>query len=89
MGAVGLMMASAAAVVGLLRQGAPHHFLDLLVYRFGSQAVARGQDLYHLRGPSGLPYTYPPFAAFFMWPLTLVPVAVEKQAALAANVGLA
>lgn len=88
-GAVGLVTASAAAVVGLFRQGAPQHFLDLLVYRFGSQAVARGQDLYHLRGPSGLPYTYPPFAAFFMWPLTLVPVAVEKQAVLAANVGLA
>jgi alpha-1,2-mannosyltransferase len=88
-GLLGMLVASAAAVTGLLRQGIPHHFLDLLVYRFGSEAAARGPDLYHLRGPSGLPYTYPPFAAFFMWPLTLMPVTVEKQVVLMANVGLA
>ena len=86
---VGVGLLSAVVAVGLVRQGLPHHFLDLLVYRFGSRAATHGQALYQLHGPAGLRFTYPPFAAFAMWPLTLMPMPVAGGVVLATNAALA
>jgi RNA polymerase sigma-70 factor (sigma-E family) len=48
---------------------------DLLVYLLGIRAAASGLPLYDLRAPNGDPFTYPPFAALVMWPLSWVPTA--------------
>ncbi|MGL6234358.1 MAG: glycosyltransferase 87 family protein [Segniliparus sp.] len=50
--------------------------VDFQVYRIGAQTAFAGGDVYThwLRGldiaPTGLPFTYPPFAALFLWPTT-------------------
>jgi alpha-1,2-mannosyltransferase len=49
-------------------------FMDLAVYRYGGQTVLDGLPLYGSRDPAtGLPFTYPPFAAIVMVPLALLP----------------
>lgn len=52
--------------------------LDLQVYADGANAVRHGLDLYAIRTPDGLFFTYPPVAAIFALPLTLVPFAAAK-----------
>jgi alpha-1,2-mannosyltransferase len=48
--------------------------IDLAVYRMGGQAVLRSEPLYELLMPgTGLPFTYPPFAAMLFSPLALIP----------------
>ncbi len=60
----------AAAVVGGLAGG----FTDLHVYRYAGQAVLDGARVYDADDPvTGLPFTYPPFAAVLMVPSALVP----------------
>ncbi len=59
-----------AVVVGALVGG----FTDLHVYRFAGQAVLDGRSVYGQDDPvTGLPFTYPPFAAVLMVPFALVP----------------
>jgi alpha-1,2-mannosyltransferase len=60
--------------------GASGAMLDLQVYAAGGNAVRHGVDLYAIRTPHGLWFTYPPIAAIFALPLTLVPFAVAKAA---------
>ncbi len=63
-------LAVAAAVVGGLVGG----FTDLHVYRYAGRAVLDGAQVYDADDPvTGLPFTYPPFAAVAMVPLALVP----------------
>ncbi|MFC5729139.1 MULTISPECIES: glycosyltransferase 87 family protein [Nocardioides] len=58
--------AIAGAVVG--------EFPDLHVYRYGGRAVLDQLPLYDADDPvTGYPFTYPPFAAVVMVPLTLLP----------------
>ena len=58
----------AAAVVG----GVVGGFTDLHVYRYAGQAVLDGARVYDADDPvTGLPFTYPPFAAVLMVPLAL------------------
>ena len=65
-----LLLALAAAVVG----GVVGGFTDLHVYRYAGQAVLDGAQVYDADDPvTGLPFTYPPFAAVVMVPLALVP----------------
>ncbi|MDZ5619918.1 glycosyltransferase 87 family protein [Nocardioides bizhenqiangii] len=65
-----LVLALAAAVVGGLVGG----FTDLHVYRYAGRAVLDGAQVYDADDPvTGLPFTYPPFAAVVMVPLALVP----------------
>jgi len=45
------------------------------VYLLGVRTAASGLPLYDLRAPNGDPFTYPPFAALVMWPLSWVPTA--------------
>jgi signal transduction histidine kinase len=54
--------------------------LDLQVYAAGGNALRHGVDLYAIRTPGGLWFTYPPAAAIFALPLTLVPFATAKAA---------
>ena len=65
-----LAMVVAGAVVGAIHGG----FTDLFVYRHSGRAVLDGLPVYESRDPvTGLPFTYPPFAAVVMVPLALVP----------------
>jgi alpha-1,2-mannosyltransferase len=56
--------------------------IDLRVYRMGGSVLLHGDSLYDakLPGGSGLPFTYPPFAAIAMVPLAAVPWAVALVA---------
>ncbi|MGC0365337.1 alpha-1,2-mannosyltransferase [Rhodococcus sp. 27YEA15] len=51
--------------------------VDFLVYRYAAEAFAAGSDIYagNLVGPmivdQGMPFTYTPFAAVFLWPTVL------------------
>jgi alpha-1,2-mannosyltransferase len=66
--------------------------LDLDVYRIGSLTYLHGGNLYGTLPPTGsgvsLPFTYPPFAAVLLSPLTLVPTAVASMAVTLAGVAL-
>jgi alpha-1,2-mannosyltransferase len=54
--------------------------LDLQVYADGGSALRHGLDVYAIRTPDGLWFTYPPAAAIFALPLTVVPFVVAKAA---------
>jgi Glycosyltransferase family 87 len=84
-GKSGALVAVTAAVAVLLvvpvfgygHAGIGYYHVDLDVYRVGSRVWLAGGDL-HGRPPSltlggNLPFTYPPFAAIALAPLTLVP----------------
>lgn len=74
-----------AVVAGVIeiRRG----FIDLAVYRFGGRAVLDGIGLYAANDPTtGLPFTYPPFAAFLMVPIALLPTVVAAAVWAVASV---
>lgn len=49
------------------------YFVDVVVYRFGGQAVLDHRALYDSLAPGvGLPFTYPPFAAALFVPLAVL-----------------
>jgi alpha-1,2-mannosyltransferase len=57
--------------------------LDLSVYRVGSLALLNGQDIYRVSEPSsGLPFTYPVFAALAFTPFAVVPLWAARVAML-------
>ena len=61
-----LVLVAVAGAWGVLRGG----FTDLFVYRFGGRAVLDAGALYAADDPvTGLPFTYPPFAALLFVPL--------------------
>src|SRR5690348_10252261 len=66
--------------------------IDLDVYRIGSRAWLRGWDLYGLlpRTSSGapLPFSYPPFAAMVLSPLTLLPMKAASVLLTLASIAL-
>lgn len=65
-----LVLVVAAAVAGALRGG----FKDLFVYLYGGRTVLDGLPTLASGDPvTGLPFTYPPFAAVVMAPLALLP----------------
>ncbi|CUR58531.1 conserved membrane hypothetical protein [metagenome] len=65
-----LVLMVAAAVAGGLQGG----FTDLFVYRHAGVNVLDGLPVYTSHDPvTGLPFTYPPFAAIVMVPLALLP----------------
>lgn len=65
-----LALSLVGVVVGSLEGG----FTDLHVYRFAGEAVLDGRSVYDADDPvTGLPFTYPPFAAVLLVPLALVP----------------
>lgn len=61
---------------------------DLLVYQYGGRAVLDGQSPYARDDPvTGLPFTYPPFAAVLMVPLALLPAWLAAALWTGASVG--
>ncbi len=65
-----LVLVVAAAAAAALRGG----FTDLVVYLYGGRTLLDGLPLYEAREPlNDLRFTYPPFAAVVMVPLTLLP----------------
>ena len=79
-----LALVVVAAVVGALHGG----FTDLFVYRYGGRAVLDGLPLYESDDPvTGLPFTYPPFAAVAMVPLALLPAWLAAALWTGASVG--
>ncbi len=53
--------------------------VDLSVYRAGGRAVVDGRDLYTMKAPgTGLPFTYPPFAALSFVPLAVIGVGLGQ-----------
>jgi alpha-1,2-mannosyltransferase len=79
-----LALVAAAAVAGALRGG----FKDLLVYQYGGRAVLEGLALYvHDDPATGLPFTYPPFAAVTMVPLAPLPAWLVAALWTAGSVG--
>jgi alpha-1,2-mannosyltransferase len=65
-----LVLVVAGAVVGAVRG----KFADLSVYQYGGRSALDGVPLYGLDDPvTGLPFTYPPFAAVLMAPLAVLP----------------
>jgi len=64
------LLVLAAAVAGAAAGGLP----DLHVYRYGGDAVLHQAPLYDADDPvTGYPFTYPPFAALVMVPLSVLP----------------
>jgi alpha-1,2-mannosyltransferase len=66
---------------------AGYHLIDLSVYRYGGDSLLHGVDPYAGRASSGLPFTYPPFAAIVFAPVSLLPDVVAR--ALLTAVGAA
>jgi alpha-1,2-mannosyltransferase len=74
--------ALALVFLGFLLPWGPE-MLDLKVYRVGGDALLHGLDLYAAReARTGLPFTYPVFAALLFVPYAVVPLAVAKAASL-------
>jgi alpha-1,2-mannosyltransferase len=66
--------------------------IDLNVYRIGSAAWLRGDDLYGALPPTStgarLPFSYPPIAAVLLAPLALVPMSVAVTALTTVTIAL-
>jgi alpha-1,2-mannosyltransferase len=77
----------AASVSALLASHMGHGwgFIDLAIYRDGGRAVLHGQQLYALRFPGALAFTYPPFAALLFTGLTAPTMAAARALATAGN----
>lgn len=84
-------LVAAGGVAGAVAVAAGHPFVDLLAYRHGGDSVLAGSSPYASDDPvTGLPFTYPPFAAVLMAPLALLPhwlAAAVWTAASAAALG--
>lgn len=66
---------------------AGYHLVDLSVYRYGGNSLLHGVNPYAGRASSGLPFTYPPFAAIVFAPISLLPDVLAR--ALITATGLA
>jgi len=79
-----LVLVVAAAVAGALRGG----FKDLVVYQQAGRAVLDGLPVPESGDPvTGLPFTYPPFAAVVMVPLAPLPAWLAAALWTGASVG--
>jgi alpha-1,2-mannosyltransferase len=79
-----LLLVVTAAVAAALRGG----FVDIEAYQYGGRAVLDGLRVYDQDDPAtGLPFTYPPFGAVLMAPLTLTPDWLAAALVTGASVG--
>ena len=78
------------SVVALLVSPLGHHwgFVDLSVYKDGGRAILDGANLYALRFPGALAFTYPPLSALAFTPLTLLGMSVLKPCVTAGSLVL-
>lgn len=71
---LGIAACLALVALGAWAAGLFGGMIDLRVYRMGGSVLLDGGSLYEAELPgSGLPFTYPPFAAIAMVPLAAVP----------------
>ena len=78
----------ALVVAGVVAGAFAGDLLDLLVYRHGGRAVLDGLSPYARDDPAtGLPFTYPPFAAVLMVPLALLPAGLVAALWTGASAG--
>lgn len=83
-----LVVVAAAAAVGAVAAVTGHGFTDLFVYRYAGDAVLHGRPVYESDDPvTGLPFTYPPFAAVLMVPLAPLPSWVAAGLLTGASTG--
>jgi alpha-1,2-mannosyltransferase len=77
----------AASIAALLLSPLGHHwpFVDLSVYRDGGRAILDGTDLYALRFPGALAFTYPPLSALAFTPLAVLGMSVLKPCVTAGS----
>ncbi|MFG1624697.1 glycosyltransferase 87 family protein [Kribbella sp. NPDC049227] len=69
-----IAVCAALVALGAWIAGLFDGMIDLRVYRMGGSVLLHGDALYDAQLPgSGLPFTYPPFAAIAMVPLAAVP----------------
>jgi hypothetical protein len=85
--------AAAVPIGGILASPADHRMIDLLVYRGAGGTAGAGENLYAYRTVFSMPFTYPPFAALIVEPLSRMPLGLAQAlwtaATLAAVVALA
>ncbi len=58
----------------------PDRLSDLHIYRGALLHLHAGRPLYDFVADNGGPFTYPPFAAFVLWPVATVPEGVAQAA---------
>ncbi|MFE6863072.1 glycosyltransferase 87 family protein [Nocardia sp. NPDC057668] len=78
-----------AVSVKVASEKAWHGYIDLQVYRNGGRALLDGKDLYGQMPEVfgiGLPFTYPPPAAFFFAPLALMSLDVAEWVVLISSI---
>ncbi|RIV41203.1 glycosyltransferase 87 family protein [Micromonospora radicis] len=63
----------------------PDHLSDLHIYHGALVDLRAGRPLYEYAAANGGPFTYPPFAALVLWPITAVPLGVAEAIWLAAT----
>ncbi|MFF5217411.1 glycosyltransferase 87 family protein [Micromonospora sp. NPDC000442] len=80
---VGFAVAAAVSVALVLRR--PDRLSDLHIYHGALTDLRAGRPLYGYVAPNGGPFTYPPFAALVLWPITTVPLGVVEALWLAAT----
>ncbi|MGC5054169.1 glycosyltransferase 87 family protein [Micromonospora sp. DT48] len=80
---LGFAVAAAVSVVLVLRR--PDRLSDLHIYHGALTDLRAGRPLYGYVAPNGGPFTYPPFAALVLWPITTVPLGVVEAIWLAAT----
>lgn len=80
---VGFAVAALVSVALVLRR--PDRLSDLHIYHGALTDLRAGRPLYGYVAPNGGPFTYPPFAALVLWPITTVPLGVVEALWLAAT----
>jgi alpha-1,2-mannosyltransferase len=71
---IGILVCAALVALGAWAYGLFDGMIDLRVYRMGGSVLLDRDSLYDAKlAGSGLPFTYPPFAAIAMLPLAAVP----------------
>ncbi|WBB53457.1 glycosyltransferase 87 family protein [Verrucosispora sp. WMMD573] len=80
---VGFAVAAALSVALVLRR--PDRLSDLHIYHGALTDLRAGRPLYGYVAPNGGPFTYPPFAALVLWPITTVPLGAVEALWLAAT----
>jgi alpha-1,2-mannosyltransferase len=78
---IGILVCAALVALGAWAYGLFGGMIDLRVYRMGGSVLLDRGSLYDAKlAGSGLPFTYPPFAAIAMLPLAAVPWGVALVA---------
>jgi alpha-1,2-mannosyltransferase len=77
--AIAAAVLSAVALVAVLWDGPDHRRIDFFIYAEAISSAANG-SLYDFRyRVLGLGFTYPPFAAVLLWPLSVLPVWLAER----------